>query len=106
MSLWRDVRHGVRLLARARGFTALAVLTLALGIGATTAIVSLVRAIYFNPPPRSISSPSDPGQVRERRRSSAASSARTTSRRCACARSSVASFWRTRMPRPIAIRWW
>jgi predicted permease len=49
MGLWRDVRHGVRLLARARGFTVLAVVTLALGIGATTAMVSLVRALFFAP---------------------------------------------------------
>jgi len=48
MGLWRDVQHGVRLLARARGFTLLAVVTLALGIGATTAIISLVRAVFFN----------------------------------------------------------
>ena len=49
MGLWRDVQHGARLLARARGFTLLAVVTLALGIGATTAIVSLVRALFFSP---------------------------------------------------------
>lgn len=49
MGLWQDVQHGARLLARERGFTLLAVVTLALGIGATTAIISLVRALFFNP---------------------------------------------------------
>ena len=49
MGLWRDVKHGARVLARARGFTLLAVVTLALGIGATTAMISLVRALFFSP---------------------------------------------------------
>ena len=49
MGLWRDVKHGARMLARARGFTLLAVVTLGLGIGATTAIISLVRTLFFSP---------------------------------------------------------
>ena len=47
----RDVRHGARVLARARGFTAAALLTLALGIGATSAIFNVVRTVMLEPLP-------------------------------------------------------
>jgi putative ABC transport system permease protein len=49
--LVRDLRHGVRVLWRAPGFTAAALVTLALGIGGTSAIVSVVRTVMLEPLP-------------------------------------------------------
>ena len=50
-TIWQDVRYSVRLLARQRGFALVAILTLALGIGASTAIFSVIDAAMLRPLP-------------------------------------------------------
>src|ERR1700685_1414911 len=60
IDLWQDLKYGARTLARNPGFTAVALLSLGLGIGANTAIFTLTNAVFLRPLPVE-----DPGRVVE-----------------------------------------
>src|SRR5690606_18488544 len=50
-TIWQDVRYGLRSLRKAPDFTAVAVLSLAVGIGLNSAIFTIVDTLLFRPPP-------------------------------------------------------
>ena len=56
--IWRELRFGLRRLAKTPGFTIIAVLTLAVGIAANTAIFSVINGLFFHP-----AGVSDPGRL-------------------------------------------
>jgi len=66
-TLWQDIRFGVRMLAKRPGFTVVAVLTLALGIGANTAIFTVINTVMLRAlpvqEPQRLLTLGDPGKV-------------------------------------------
>src|SRR5580658_4562702 len=49
--MWREIRFAIRMLLKQPGFSLIAILTLALGIGATSAVFNLIQGVLLTPPP-------------------------------------------------------
>jgi putative ABC transport system permease protein len=63
----QDLRFGARMLLKQSGFAAITVLTLGIGIGATSAVFSLIQGVLLTPPPYGRRSPSaDSGRSHQR----------------------------------------
>ena len=99
-TLWQDLRYGARMLLKKPGFTFVAVATLALGIGANTAIFSVVNAVLLRPLP--FAEPDRLVQVWERRVSSRGADIPVSGHEFAAWREQTTTFEELTMINPVS----